>query len=138
MNITVTWKGKMKFIGEDDAGHIVEMDAAASSGGEDSAQSPKRLVLDGLAGCTGMDVITILQKMRALPESLRIEVEAEQTETHPKVFSRIHVRYIVKGEVPEEKLKKAIELSQNKYCGVSEMLRKTAELTYEYVYEEGE
>ncbi len=135
MNVTVTWKGKMKFIGEDENGHTVEMDTVADVGGEDSAQSPKRLVLDGLAGCTGMDVIAILRKMRALPESLRIEVEAEQTETHPKVFSKIHLRYIVKGNVPEEKLKKAIELSQTKYCGVSEMLRKTARLTYEYLYE---
>jgi putative redox protein len=83
-----------------------------------------------------MDVISLLGKMRALPETFRIEVEAELTEEHPRTFKKVHLKYIVKGDVPEDKLKKAIELSQNRYCGVSEMMRKSAALTYEYVYED--
>lgn len=135
MNVTAVWKGKLKFVSTNSAGHAVEIDGKKTAGGDESAQSPKELVLSGLASCTAMDVISILGKMRALPEGLRVEVEAQQTAEHPKTFKKIHLKYIVKGEIPEEKLKKAIELSQKQYCGVSEMLRKSAELTYEYVYE---
>lgn len=135
MNVTATWKGKLKFVSANSAGRTVEIDGKKAAGGDESAQSPKELVLSGLAGCTAMDVISILGKMRALPEGLRVEVEAQQTEQPPKVFKKIHLKYLVKGEIPEEKLQRAIELSQEQYCGVSEMLRKSAELTYEFVYE---
>ncbi|MFN3603302.1 MAG: OsmC family protein [Leptonema sp. (in: bacteria)] len=110
----------------------VTMDAKPEVGGENKGQAPKELVLSGLCGCTGMDVIAILKKMRSLPESFTIEAEAEQTDTHPKVFKRIHLKYIAKG-VDREKFEKAVKLSQEQYCGVSEMLRKTAELTYEII-----
>ena len=136
MNIKTVWQGKMKFASSNEDGLTLVMDAKKAVGGEGHGQSPKQLVLSGLAGCTGMDVISILEKMRAMPKSFRIEVEAEQTEEHPKIFKKIHLKYIVKGDVPEDKLGKAIKLSQERYCGVSEMLRKSAELTYEYVYED--
>lgn len=110
----------------------VKMDAKPEAGGENKGQAPKELVLSGLCGCTGMDVIAILKKMRSLPESFSVEAEAEQTDTHPKVFKKIHLRYIAKG-VDKEKLEKAVKLSQEQYCGVSEMLRKTAEITYEII-----
>jgi putative redox protein len=129
------WKGTMKFSGTSGSGHTLSMDAAPESGGENTGFRPKELVLTGLAGCTAMDVISILHKMRAEPESFRVEVEAEQTEEHPKVFTKIHLKYIVHGNVPEEKLKRAVELSQEQYCGVSAMLAKTAKITYEYIYE---
>lgn len=136
MRMKTVWQGKMKFESANEAGHTVTIDAKKAAGGEESAQSPKQLVLSGLAGCTGMDVISLLGKMRAMPESFHIEVEAEQTEEHPRVFKKIHLKYFVKGDVPEDKLKRAIELSQERYCGVTEMMRKTAELTYEYHYED--
>lgn len=136
MNIKTVWQGKMKFESANEEDLTVVMDAKKAAGGEGQGQSPKKLVLSGLAGCTGMDVISILEKMRAMPESFHIEVKAELTEEHPKIFKKIHIKYIVKGDVPEDKLEKAIKLSQERYCGVSEMLRKSAELTYEYVYEE--
>ena len=136
MNIKSTWLGKMKFESTDAEGHKVAMDAKESVGGENSAPGPKELVLSGLAGCTGMDVISLLKKMRAMPDSLRMEVEAEQTEEHPITFKKVHLKYFVMGDVPEDKLKKAIELSQERYCGVSAMMRKAVELTYEYIYEE--
>lgn len=110
----------------------VKMDAKPEAGGENKGQAPKELVLSGLCGCTGMDVIAILKKMRSLPESFSVEAEAEQTDTHPKVFKKIHLKYIAKG-VDREKLEKAVKLSQEQYCGVSEMLRKTAEITYEII-----
>lgn len=110
----------------------VVMDARPESGGENKGQAPKELVLSGLCGCTAMDVISILKKMRSLPESFSVEAEAEQTESHPKVFKRIHLKYITKG-VDREKLEKAVKLSQEQYCGVSEMLKKTAEITYEII-----
>lgn len=134
--MNAVWQGKMKFESTNEAGLSVVMDVRKAAGGEESAQSPKQLVLSGLAGCTGMDVISLLRKMRALPETFRIEVEAELCEEHPRTFKKIHLKYIVKGDVPEDKLKRAIEFSQERYCGVSEMMRKSAELTYEYVYEE--
>jgi putative redox protein len=136
MKMNAVWQGKMKFESTNEAGLSVAMDVRKAAGGEESAQSPKQLVLSGLAGCTGMDVISILGKMRALPETFRIEVEAELTEEHPRTFKKVHLKYIVKGDVPEDKLKRAIELSQDRYCGVSEMMRKSAALTYEYVYED--
>jgi len=125
----------MEFAGTNEDGLTVVMDAKKAAGGEDKGQTPKQLVLSGLAGCTGMDVISILEKMRVVPERFNIVVDAELTEEHPKTFKKIHIKYIVKGDVPADKLEKAIKLSQERYCGVSEMLRKSAELTYEYVYE---
>ncbi len=135
MKTRVDWKGDMKLVGTAGSGHPVEMDAAPAVGGSDSASRPKELVLDGLAGCTALDVISLLRKMQALPEAFRIEVESEETEEHPKIFKTIHLKYIVKGDVPEDKLKRAIELSQERYCGVTAMLKPTAEITYEYIYE---
>jgi len=135
MNIKTVWQGKMKFASTNEEGITVVTDAKKESGGEGYGQSPKQLVLSGLAGCTGMDIISILEKMRAAPEGFHIDVEAELTEEPPKTFKKVHIKYIVKGGVPEDKLEKAIKLSLERYCGVSEMIRKSAELTYEYVYE---
>src|SRR6059058_1695111 len=92
---------------------------------------PKALLLSGLAGCSGIDVVELLEKMRVPFVGLEIEVAAEQTEDHPKVFKDIHINYIVKTEEDNrEKIKKAIELSLNKYCGVSAMLKKNSAIHY--------
>lgn len=136
MHSIVEWHGKMKFTGTAGSGHSVTMDANASVGGEDSGIRPKELLLNGLAGCTAMDVISILRKMQAEPKSLRVEVDAELTDEHPIVITSFHMTYYVSGDVPEAKLKKAIDLSQNRYCGVSAMFRQFAEISFEYVYEE--
>ena len=135
MNATATWKEKMKFSGTAGSGHNLVMDAAPEVGGEEAGFRPKELVLEGLAGCTAIDVMSILTKMKLIPEAFRVEVEAEQTEEHPKVFNKIHLKYIIRGNIPEDKLIRAIELSQKQYCGVSAMLEKTAKLTYEHIYE---
>jgi putative redox protein len=135
MKANIVWQGKMKFVGTAPSGHPVEMDAPPAVGGEDSASRPKELLLDSLAGCTAMDVISILRKMQVEPEAFRVEVIGELTDEHPIVFTHFHIKYIVKGDVPEAKLKKAIQLSQERYCGVSAMFRRFAQVDYEYVFE---
>lgn len=110
-------------------GHHILIDAKQESGGEDKGTSPKVLLLTGLAGCTGMDVVSILKKMKISDFQLEIEVGGELTEEHPKMYHTIVVDYYFKGEeLPLEKIKKAVELSETKYCGVSAMLRKAAEI----------
>lgn len=118
-----------------DRGHEILMDTYEKSGGDDSAQTPKEAVLSGLAGCTAMDIIGILRKMRIDVESMRIEVEAEQTDDHPKVFKQIKMRYIFSKGADPEKVERAVKLSQDQYCGVSAMLKKSADLSYEIIYE---
>lgn len=93
--------------------------------------NPKALLLSGLAGCTGVDVVDILEKMRVPFADLKIEVETEQTAEPPKVFKDIHIHYIVTtAEENREKVKKAIDLSLDKYCGVSAMLKKNSKIDY--------
>ena len=135
MQTYVTWQGKMAFIADDGAGHSVKMDAPPVVGGEDDGFRPKHLLLDALAGCTSMDVISILKKMKITPNSFRVEVVATETDEHPKVFSSFHIKYIVSSEVPEDKLNKAIDLSQERYCGVTAMFRSFAPITHELVQE---
>lgn len=93
--------------------------------------SPKALLLTGLAGCTGIDVVEILEKMRVPFANLKIEVETEQTSGPPKIFKDIHINYVITtGEENREKVKKAIDLSLEKYCGVSAMLKKNSKIDY--------
>ncbi len=130
MKTSLKWNGKMSF----DAtfgNHVVKMDTSAQSGGDDSAPTPKQLVLAGVCGCTAMDVVYVLNKMRLPAESLTIDAEAETTEGHPAVFRHVHLIYRVKASaLPVDKLRQAIELSQTKYCGVSAMIAKSARITY--------
>ncbi|MDH3354063.1 MAG: OsmC family protein [Chromatiales bacterium] len=135
MQTTVTWQGKMAFMADDGAGHRVKMDAPPAVGCEDDGFRPKHFLLDALAGCTSMDVISILNKMKISPNSFRVEVSATETEEHPKVFSDFHIRYVVSSEVPEDKLNKAIDLSQERYCGVTAMFKNFAPITHEVVFE---
>ncbi|MDH4261596.1 MAG: OsmC family protein [Spirochaetia bacterium] len=135
MNSKIEWNGKMKFKAKSGTGHEIYMDASEENGGENLAARPKEFLLHGIGGCSAMDVISILKKMRQFPETFRIDVSAEQTEEHPMVFKTIHIIYYFSGELDHEKVSRAVELSQTKYCGVSEMLRKTAEITYDIKYE---
>lgn len=136
MQTIVTWQGKMAFVGEDDAGHRIKMDAPPAVGGESDGFRPKQLLLDALGGCTSMDVISILKKMKITPESFRVEVSATESEEHPKGFTDFHIKYIVRGDVPEAKLNKAINLSQERYCGVTDMFKSFAPITHEVIWEE--
>jgi putative redox protein len=112
--------------------HKFMIDATPEVGGKDRGPRPKPLVLAALGGCTSMDVISILGKMRIVPDYFNVAVSAEITDEHPKYYNKIHLTYQFKGEdLPLDKLEKAINLSQDRYCGVTAMLNKVAEITHE-------
>jgi len=128
--VLVNWKDEMSFEAEVDH-HKVMMDAGDDAGGHRQGPRPKPLTLAALGGCTGMDVISILKKMKITPEAYSMQIEAETSEEHPKVYRSIHITYIFKGEdLPLDKLQKAVNLSQEKYCAVSAMLGKAARIDY--------
>jgi putative redox protein len=130
-SIDVDWKGNMTFeslIGN----HLVKVDASTEVGGDDSAPGPKRLLLMGLAGCTGMDVVSLMKKMRIEVENFRMTVESELTEEHPKHYVSMHLIYYFKGnDLPLDKLTKIVEMSQEKYCGVAATFRQGMPVTWE-------
>ncbi|MFW6138621.1 MAG: OsmC family protein [Spirochaetota bacterium] len=129
--VTTTWSEGMCFDSQV-SGHKVTLDSAQEFGGKDRGPRPKPLLLTALTGCTGMDVISILGKMKITPQSFQVTAHAQASEEHPKVYTSIHLTYEFKGEdLPYDKLKKAVDLSQQKYCGVSAMLKKACKLTYE-------
>lgn len=113
-------------------GHKLVLDATPEVGGEDRGPRPKPLVMVALAGCTGMDVVSILKKMRVEIEGLEIKVEGNISEEHPKTFTELKLIYEFKGkDLPMDKLKKAVEMSDEKYCGVSAFYKKAVPLSYE-------
>lgn len=129
--VDVKWAGDMAFQAIVD-NHSVLLDASPSVGGKKAGPRPKPLLLASLAGCTGMDVISILKKMKIEVASFNVHAEGTLTEEHPKYFTTIHLVYEFTGSnIPLEKVKHAIELSQDKYCGVSATLKKALQLTYE-------
>lgn len=129
-------KGSMGFEMELN-GHNFIMDASEETGGEDQGPRPKQLLLAGLIGCTGMDVVSILKKMKVKLDDLIIKVESDSTQEHPKTYKNIHLTYIFMGkDLPEAKLEKAVSLSQDRYCGVSAMLKEATPITYDIVIED--
>ena len=129
------WAGGMKFVHQSASGHEVVTDAAGPSGGETTAASPMELLVLGLIGCTGLDVASILERMRQPLEGLEVSAECERAESHPKVYTKIHLIYALRGSLDEDKVKRAITLSESTYCSVSAMLSNAAEITSEYVIE---
>ncbi len=133
MKVNAQWHGNMLFSVTGKNGRYALMDASESSGGQGAAPSPKEVFLGGLAGCTGMDVVSILKKMRIVPESFEIEVEGELAAEHPQRFVDYHIIYVFRGaglEEHAEKLEKAVKLSQERYCGISATLEAAAALDY--------
>ena len=127
----IEFTGGMAFVGMGASGHAVRMDAGESVGGADAAARPVETMLSSLGGCTGMDVISILRKMKTEPDSLQIEIQDERAAEYPKVFTKIHLIYRAKGDVPEGNLIKAIEMSLAKYCPIANTLGGISEITYE-------
>ena len=120
----------LTFVAKGKTGHWITMDAPKVLDGHDAASRPMEVILQGLAGCTGMDVMSILHKKRVKVDHFAMTVEAERAEVHPKVFTKIHLTYKFWGEnISEKAAERAIDLSENKYCSVSEMLRSTAKIT---------
>jgi len=131
MKATAKWVNKLAFDATSNNNHTVRLDTTVEGGSLDSGMSPKQMLLASLCGCSGMDVVSILEKMKVPFTTLSIEAEAEQTDEHPKVFKYIDMVY--KADVPAEsidKLKRAAELSHEKYCGVSAMLKKHCAVNY--------
>jgi putative redox protein len=113
------------------------IDSSREFGGNDLGPRPKSLMLVALAGCTGMDVVSILNKMRLPFDDFRVEVDGNVTHEHPKHFDHMHIRYIIRGkDIPVEKINNAISLSQEKYCGVSYSYRLAMKITHELIIEE--
>jgi putative redox protein len=131
LSVDVQWTSNMAFKANV-GGHEIILDVDEQFGGTNLGPRPKPLLLVSLAGCTGMDVISILKKMRVEPDYFNVKAEGEVTEEHPKHYTKIHLIYEFKGkDLPLDKLEKAITLSQDQYCGISETLKKAVELSYE-------
>jgi putative redox protein len=133
MKARVKWLDNMSFVGESGSGHSVVMDGAPDSGGRNLAARPMEMVLIGMGGCTAFDVVMILKKARQPIVDCIVELSAERAEEIPKVFTKIHVHYIVKGSgLSEKQVEKAVNLTAEKYCSVSIMLAATAEVTHDF------
>jgi putative redox protein len=134
--IECRWLENMAFEAEVND-HTIVMDADEMNGGNNLGPRPKTLTLVSLAGCTGMDVVAILKKMKVDVEDFHITVEGDLTEDHPRYYEKIMVTYHFKGkDLPQDKIQKAIQLSQDRYCGVSAMLRNGTVVEHEFTIEE--
>jgi putative redox protein len=129
------WKGNGYFEGQSEGGHTIDFD---TSEGHRDGPTPLEVVLMGLCGCTSVDVVSILEKKRQPLTGLRVTAQAERAETSPRVFTRIHLTYTVSGRLDRKAVEDAVKLSKEKYCSVSKMLEKAAEIDYEIVYADGE
>jgi putative redox protein len=133
MKCRIKWLDHMSFVGESDSGHSVVMDGAPDAGGRNLGVRPLEMLLLGLGGCTAFDVVSILHKSRQQLVDCEVEIEAERAESIPKVFTRIHLHFIVSGrDLDQGKVAKAIDLSADKYCSASRMLEKTAAITHDF------
>ena len=126
------------FMGQSGSGHAVVMDGPPELGGKNLGIRPMEMMLMGLGGCTSFDVMLILQRSRQNVTDCVAELSAERAETDPKVFTKIHIHFIVTGkELKEKKVKRAVELSATKYCSASIMLAQTVDITHDYEIIEG-
>ncbi len=134
MECTVRWTGEgMSFLAETGSNHLVAMDGAADGGGRNLAPRPMEVVLAGTGGCTAYDVVVILKKSGQDVRGCEVKLAAERAETDPKVFTRIHMHFVVRGRALKRNLvEHAIRLSHEKYCSASIMLGKTAEITKDF------
>jgi putative redox protein len=138
MKATIKWTGGVSFSGSADSGHSVVMDGAPESGGQNLGARPMELVLIGTGGCTAFDVVHILRKSRQEITDCVAEIEAARAETDPKVFTHIHIHFVVSGRnLDAKKVQHAIELSATKYCSASIMLGKTAKITHDFEIVDG-
>lgn len=132
MDCTVSWAGGAKFSATTGSGHTMFMEGSAEAGGTNSAPRPMEMLLVGTGGCTAFDVVLILQRGRHDVTGCDCKLHAERAETDPKVFTRIHFHFTVRGRnLKREVVERAVKLSHDKYCSASIMLAKTAELTHE-------
>lgn len=133
MKARIKWVEQVAFLGETESGHAVLMDGAPAAGGRNLGPRPMEMLLLGAGGCTSFDVISILKKSRQAVSDCYVEIEAERADTDPKVFTKIHMHFVVTGkDIKPEVVGKAIKLSAEKYCSASIMLGATAAMTHDF------
>jgi len=133
MKARVKWVEEVTFLGEAASGHAVVMDGPPESGGRNLGIRPMEMLLLGMGGCTAFDVVMILKKARQEITDCVVEMEAERAATDPKVFTRIHVHFVVTGSgLSDKQVARAVELSAEKYCSASIMLSKSVDITHSY------
>lgn len=129
--VDMSWTDNVAFQADMD-GHKIIIDASEETGGSDLGPRPKKLMLTALAGCTGIDVIMILKKMKVIPDAFNVIVEGDLTDEHPKYYHKMKVIYQFNGkDLPKDKIEKAVKLSEEKYCGVSALYKKAIEIESE-------
>ena len=128
--VTTTWKNKMLLESDNPLGKNLLMESGPDFGGSNQGLSPKALMLSSLGGCTGLDVLSLLKKIRVEIEDFKVTVNGELTEEHPKYYDKVSIDYYFTGtDLNKEKIKKAVSLSEERYCGVIKMFRAFAEVT---------
>jgi putative redox protein len=133
MKARVKWVEGIAFMGETESGHAVVMDGSPAAGGRNLGPRPMEMLLLGAGGCSSIDVIMILKKSRQAVSDCYVEIEAERAETEPKVFTKIHMHFVVTGrDIKPEAVEKAVKLSAEKYCSASIMLGATAAMTHDF------
>lgn len=133
MKARIKWAGEASFIGETESSHAIVMDGPPDMGGRNIGPRPMELLLLGTGGCTSFDVVHILKKSRQQVTDCVAEIEAERATTDPKVFTKIHIHFVVSGKsLKPEQVERAVKLSAEKYCSASIMLGKSAEITHDF------
>lgn len=133
MKARIKWIDGAMFVGEAGSGHSVVMDGPAEAGGRNAGIRPMEMVLTGLGGCSAFDVVSILRKSRQAVSHCEVQLEAERAESEPKVFTRIHIHFVVSGRGLKEKaVERAVMLSAEKYCSASIMLRHSVAITHDF------
>lgn len=138
MKARVKWIENAMFLAESSSGHVVVMDGPPEAGGKNLGPRPMEMLLLGMGGCTAFDVVDILKKGRHPVKQCEVQIEAERAESIPKVFTKIHLHYVVSGSgLANAAVQRAIDLSAEKYCSASIMLGKTAEISHDFEIVEG-
>lgn len=133
MKARVKWVEQVSFLGETESGHAVLMDGSPAAGGRNLGPRPMEMLLLGAGGCTSFDVISILKKSRQAVSDCYVELSAERADEDPKVFTKIHMHFVVKGkDIKQDVVERAIKLSAEKYCSASIMLGATAKMTHDF------
>lgn len=133
MKVNVKWIDGVSFVGESETGHAVVLDGAPENGGRNIGMRPMEMLLIGMGACTSFDVVTILKKSRQPIANCVAEISAERADTIPKVFTKIHVHFVVTGnDLNASQVERAVKLSAEKYCSASIMLSKACEITHDF------
>ncbi len=139
MEAKVTWKGRMSFEGTADSGFTIPLGTRKDQGGDEDGFRPMELLLVGLAGCTGMDVISILEKKRQEVTAFEVRVHGDRAEDHPRIFTHIVIEFVVSGRnIDPAAVERAVELSATKYCSAQAMLSKAAQIEHKITIVEAE